>query len=137
MWTSFWLFMYGESKSKHAPIWNGLLPHQCPALYAKVWLFLLTLLFKTVKNFSVKSVKFFLFNFWTFFNQCMFWFWLSADEQSKRNLHIEFLAKWLSHSFDRMILRKKRSGEGGLVALQFFGYLERQLELLIFNERFY
>ena len=29
-----------------------------------------------------------------------------------------------------------RGGEGGLVALQFFGYLKRQLELLIFNERF-
>ena len=31
-----------------------------------------------------------------------------------------FLAKWLSHNFDRMILRKK-SGGGRLVALQFFG----------------
>ena len=28
-------------------------------------------------------------------------------------------------------------GEGGLAALQFFGYLKRLLELLIFNERFY
>ena len=34
---------------------KGLLPHQRPALYAKVGLFLSTLLFKTVKNFSVKS----------------------------------------------------------------------------------
>ena len=42
-----------------------------------------------------------------------------------------FLAKWLSHSFIRKILRKR--GEGGsLVALQFFDYLKRQLELLIF-----
>ena len=28
-------------------------------------------------------------------------------------------------------------GEGGLAALQFFGYLKRLLELLIFNESFY
>ena len=27
--------------------------------------------------------------------------------------------------------------EGGLVALQFFGYFKRQLERLIFNQRFY
>ena len=33
--------------------------------------------------------------------------------------------------------REIRGGEGGLVALQFFGYLKRQLELLIFNERSY
>ena len=39
------------------------------------------------------------------------------------------LAKWLSHNFDRMILRKKRNGGGSLVALRFFGYLKRQLEL--------
>ena len=31
------------------------------------------------------------------------------------------LAKWLSHNFDRMILRKKKSGGGSLVALQFLG----------------
>ena len=46
-----------------------------------------------------------------------------------------FLTKWLSHNFNRKILRKKRSGVGGLVALQFVDYLKRQLELLIFYER--
>ena len=46
------------------------------------------------------------------------------------------MAKWLSHSFDRTILRKK-SGGVGIVTLQFFGYLKKQLELLIFYERFY
>ena len=35
-----------------------------------------------------------------------------------------FLAKWLFLSFDQTILRKK-SGGGGLVALQSFGYLKR------------
>ena len=48
-----------------------------------------------------------------------------------------FLAKWLSHSFDQMILRKKRNGGGSLVALRFLGYLKRQLELLIVYECFY
>ena len=47
-----------------------------------------------------------------------------------------FWGKWLSHSFDRMVLRK-RSGGGGLVALRFFGYLKTELELLIFYECFY
>ena len=32
---------------------------------------------------------------------------------------------------------KKRSGGVGLVTLQLFGYLKRQLELLNFYERFY
>ena len=36
-------------------VWKGLFPPQRVALYAKVLLFLSTLLFKTVKNFSVKS----------------------------------------------------------------------------------
>ena len=79
---------------------------QRPALYAKVWLILSTLLFKTVKPFNVKSAAMrreqplsyteeflfvssynvalyfqlkelaFLFSFWTFLNWCMFWFWL-------------------------------------------------------------
>ena len=49
---------------------------------------------------------------------------------------IHVLAKWLSLCFDQTAL-KKGGGGGGLVALQFFGYLKRQLELLIFNERFY
>ena len=31
----------------------------------------------------------------------------------------------------------EKRGGGGLVALQFIGYLKRKLELLIFNERFY
>ena len=46
------------------------------------------------------------------------------------------MAKWLSHSFDRAILRKK-SGGVDLVTLQFFGYLKRQLELLIIYEHFF
>ena len=46
-----------------------------------------------------------------------------------------FLAQRLSLSFDQTILRNK-GGERGLFALQFFGYLKRQLELIIFNERF-
>ena len=37
------------------------------------------------------------------------------------------MAKWLSLSFDQTILRK-RGGGGGLIALQFLGYLKRQLE---------
>ena len=41
-----------------------------------------------------------------------------------------FFAKWLFQSFDRTIMRKKGRGRG-LVALQFFGYLKRPLELLI------
>ena len=47
-----------------------------------------------------------------------------------------FLAKWLSLRFDQTIWEIK-GREGGLVALQVFGYLKRQLELVIFNERFY
>ena len=43
------------------------------------------------------------------------------------------MAKWLSLCFDKTILRKKDGG-GGLVAIQFFGYLKRQLELSIFYE---
>ena len=66
------------------------------------------------------------------------WFWLSADKLLKWILYINsfFLAKWLSLSFDQTIFRKK-GWVGGLVALQIFCYLKRQLELLIFNERFY
>ena len=45
-----------------------------------------------------------------------------------------YLAKWLSCSFDRIILQKK--GGGGPVALQVFGYLKVQLELLIFSNVF-
>ena len=48
---------------------------------------------------------------------------------------ILFLAKWLSLSFDQTILRNK-GGEGGLVALQFFGYLKRQLDLLFLTNVF-
>ena len=51
--------------------------------------------------------------------------------------YLFFVAKWLSHSFDRMILRKKEREGGSLVVLRFFGYLKRQLELLIFYECFY
>ena len=47
-----------------------------------------------------------------------------------------FLANWLSYSFDRMILGKKWNGGGSLVALRFFGYLKRQLELVIFLRMF-
>ena len=54
----------------------------------------------------------------------------------KTKFALFFLAKWLSHSFDRMILRKM-SGGGNLVAFRLFGYLKRQLELLIFYECFY
>ena len=43
---------------------------------------------------------------------------------------IPFLAKWLSLSFDHTILRNM-GGEGGLVAMQFFGYIKRQLLILI------
>ena len=39
--------------------------------------------------------------------------------------YLFFLAKWLSHSFDQMILRKKGAGDEGLVDLRFFGYLKR------------
>ena len=46
------------------------------------------------------------------------------------------MAKWFSHSFDWTILRKKGRGVD-LVNLQFFGYLKRQIELLIFYEGFY
>ena len=42
-----------------------------------------------------------------------------------------------SISFDQMILKNKGREGGGLVALQLFGYLKRQLELLVFNECFY
>ena len=45
------------------------------------------------------------------------------------------MAKWLSHSFDRMILRNEGGG-GGPVALELFGYLKRQLELLAFSRTF-
>ena len=46
------------------------------------------------------------------------------------------MAKWLSHSFDEPILRKRSRGVG-IVTLQFLGYLKKQLELLILKERFY
>ena len=47
-----------------------------------------------------------------------------------------YLAKWLSHSFDRMILRKKE-GEEAQLPSNFLGYLKRKLEFLIFYERFH
>ena len=47
----------------------------------------------------------------------MFWFWLTALEWLKQNLHTIFFSKWLSHSFNRKILIKKRGERWGLIAL--------------------
>ena len=46
-----------------------------------------------------------------------------------------FFAKWVSHSFDRMILRKKERGRKPSCPA-IFGYLKRQLQLLIFTNVF-
>ena len=55
----------------------------------------------------------------------------------KQNLHINFfLAKWLSHSFNRKILRKKERGRRPSCPPG-FDYLKRQLELSIFYESFH
>ena len=49
---------------------------------------------------------------------------------------LSFLAKWFSHSFDRTILRKKEQWRKPSCPV-IFGYLKRQLELLIFYKCFY
>ena len=46
-----------------------------------------------------------------------------------------FLAKWLSHSFDRMILRKKERGRKPSCP-PIFWLLKKALELLIFTNVF-
>ena len=44
-------------RTENNPYMKGAVPPQRPTLYAKVRLFLLTLLFKTVRNFSVQEKK--------------------------------------------------------------------------------
>ena len=80
---------------------KGVVPPQHLALYAKIWLFVTTLLFKTIKkNFSVKSEMLRRGQPPSYTEQFLFVLMSLRSYRLKKNVSLIFELFWINESFD-------------------------------------